>query len=30
MYDASVQPAAYGFTGVGDRSYGHLVYAGAY
>ena len=30
MYDASVQPAAYGFTGVGDRSYGYLVYAGAY
>jgi subtilisin len=30
MYDASVQPTPYGFTGVGDRSYGHLVYAGAY
>ena len=30
MHDASVQPSTYGFTGVGDRSYGYLVYAGAY
>jgi subtilisin len=30
MHDASLQPSTYGFTGVGDRSYGYLVYAGAY
>jgi subtilisin len=28
--DASAQPASYGFTGVPGRSYGRLIYAGAY
>jgi subtilisin family serine protease len=35
LYDASVQPSAYGFAGdsnsqVGDRYYGYLIYAGGY